>query len=62
VRCPEGNIICLVKDGSGYRIETSLQLSEVRAKLLSGFRIPDTHYANGEVKEKVRVGYGDNTR
>jgi hypothetical protein len=103
-------MICLVKDGSGYRVETSLQLSEVQAKLLSGFRIPDdaffiityigrelnigytnnvgqyglrlnlkdgsgvveedygavgysvTHYANGEVEQKVRVGYEDNTR
>jgi len=33
-------MVCLVKDGSGYRLETSLQLSEVQAKLLSEFRIP----------------------
>ena len=33
-------MVCLVKDGSGYRLETSLQLSEVQAKLLSKFRIP----------------------
>jgi hypothetical protein len=102
-------MVCLVKDGSGYRVETSLQLSEVQARLLAGFRIPAnalfiitytgrelnigytdnvgqyglrlnledgsgvveedygavgysvTHYANGEVKEEVRVGYEDGT-
>jgi hypothetical protein len=103
-------MICLVKDNSGYRVETSLQLSEVQAKLLTQFRIPDnalfiitytgkelnigytdnvgqyglrlnledgsgvveedygvvgysvTHYANGEVKEEVQIGYEDSTR
>jgi hypothetical protein len=100
-------MICLVKDGSGYVVKTELQLSEVQAKLLTEFRIPDnalfiitytgrelnigytdnvgqyglllnledgsgvvqedygavgysvTHYANGEVKQEVRIGYTD---
>ncbi len=53
-------MVCLVKDGSGYRVEISLQLSEVQTKLLSDFRVPDNaFFIISYVGKELNIGYVD---
>lgn len=54
-------MVCLVKDGSGYRLETSMQLSQVQAKLLAEFRIPtDAMFVITYTGLTLDIGFTDN--